>query len=372
MAKKGVNLLEGDDDEAMEGDAVEGFRRGEGRRYERRGGIVDGLMVALFVFVMLSGVAWAGYQFWWIPKIKKAERIKQVRTRREEETRTRLAKLRSEAELKKQALMILDQVKREQAQKNADAALNSNSAARPLPAAQKPPERPTPLAASPMKKVAAPPRAKPRDKIAIADNNKSAVTRKGARRRPPGAKVKVAEKKRAKRKNSRRTDVRGAPRSFYYTVQVAACRTDSCVQSFSKRLKDKGFAILKTTKPSPARSGRRTEVRIGSFSRLGEAQALASEAKERKIKARVYKHLNRWRVAAGNFRDLEEAAILLDRVEDSGFRGELAPRPRTGTTRLYAIRTGKFAGFREASAFRKKVLGAGFAEAVVVRRRLKK
>ena len=371
MAKKGVNLLEGDDDEAMEGDAAEDFRRGEGR-YERRGGLVDGLMVALFVFVMLGGVAWAGYQFWWIPKIEKAEKIRQARARREEEARTRLARLRSEAELKKQALMILEQVKREQAQKNADAALNSNSAARPLPAALKPPERREPLAASPMKKIAAPSIAKPRDKIAIADNNKSAVTRKGARRRPPGAKMKVAEKKRAKRKNSRRTDVRRAPRSFYYTVQVAACRTDSCVKSFSKRLRDKGFAILKTAKPSPARSDRRTEVRLGSFSRLGEAQALASEAKERKIKARVYKHLNRWRVAAGNFRDLEEAAILLDLVEDSGFRGELAPRPRTGTTRLYAIRAGKFAGFREASAFRKKILAAGFAEAVVVRLRLKK
>ena len=371
MAKKGVNLLEGDDDLAMEGDAAEGFRRGEGR-YERRGGIVDGLMVALFVFVMLGGVAWAGYQFWWIPKIEKAERIRQARARREEEARTRLARLRSEAELKKQALMILEQVKREQAQKNADAALNSNSAARTLPAALKPPERRAPLAASPMKKIAAPPRAKPRAEIAIVNNDKSAVTRKRARGRPPGAKMKVAEKKRAKRKNSRSADARGAPRSFYYTVQVAACRTDSCVKSFSRRLKNKGFAILKTAKPSPARSGRRTEVRLGSFSRLGEARALASEAKERKIKARVYKHLNRWRVAVGNFRDLEEAAILLDRVEDSGFRGELAPRPRTGTTRLYAIRTGKFAGFREASAFRKKVLGAGFAEAVVVRRRLKK
>ena len=371
MAKKGVNLLEGDDDLAMEGDAAEGFRRGEGR-YERRGGIVDGLMVALFVFVMLGGVAWAGYQFWWIPKIEKAERIRQARARREEEARTRLARLRSEAELKKQALMILEQVKREQAQKNADAALNSNSAARTLPAALKPPERRAPLAASPMKKIAALPRAKPRAEIAIVNNDKSAVTRKGARGRPPGAKMKVAEKKRAKRKNSRSADDRGASRSFYYTVQVAACRTDSCVKSFSRRLKDKGFAILKTAKPSLARSGRRTEVRLGSFSRLGEAQALASEAKERKIKARVYKHLNRWRVATGNFRDLEEAAILLDRVEDSGFRGELALRPRTGTTRLYAIRTGKFAGFREASAFRKKVLGAGFAEAVVVRRRLKK
>ena len=59
MARKGVNLLEGDDEE-REGDSEEDSGDDGGSYERRRGGFVDVLMVILFVCVMLGGVAWAG------------------------------------------------------------------------------------------------------------------------------------------------------------------------------------------------------------------------------------------------------------------------------------------------------------------------
>ena len=78
MARKGVNLLEGDDEE-REGDSEEDSGDDGGSYERRRGGFVDVLMVILFVCVMLGGVAWAGYQFWWLPKMKNAAQLKRAR-----------------------------------------------------------------------------------------------------------------------------------------------------------------------------------------------------------------------------------------------------------------------------------------------------
>ena len=331
MARKRVNLLEGEDDDPMDS--------GYDRRHERRGGgFVDALMVILFVFVMLGGVGWAGYQFWWLPKLEKEKKIRQAQAKQQEQTRTRLARLRSEAELKKQALMILEQVRKEQAQKSPGAA---------------------------------PPNVKPKDGATVA--GEKAEARKGTRRRPGAAGSGIAEKRRARSGGSVRTASRGGAsrRGFSYSVQVASCRSNSCANAFLRRLKSKRFPAFKTTRRVRGRSGagQTTEVRLGSFPLLADAQALADKARRGKISVRVYKRRNRWRVAAGNFRDLEEAAILLDRFEDAGLRGELAPapRPRAGAKRLYVIRTGRFGSFREASAFRKRVLRAGFSNAVIVR-----
>ena len=97
MARKGVNLLEGDDEE-REGDS-DGDSGDDGGSYERRrGGFVDVLMVILFVCVMLGGVAWAGYQFWWLPKMKKTEQLKTARIKQEQQRRMRLAKMRGSTE----------------------------------------------------------------------------------------------------------------------------------------------------------------------------------------------------------------------------------------------------------------------------------
>ncbi len=52
-----------------------------------------------------------GYQFWWIPKIAKKERIKEAQQKQKEQRKMRLARIERETELTKQALTILEQVK---------------------------------------------------------------------------------------------------------------------------------------------------------------------------------------------------------------------------------------------------------------------
>lgn len=402
MARKGVNLLEGDDEE-REGDS-DGDSGDDGGSYERRrGGFVDVLMVILFVCVMLGGVAWAGYQFWWLPKMKKTEQLKTARIKQEQQRKMRLAKMRGATERSQQTPGASGQFRQNQSpqeQKRGPRGAEQNmQPARPAPsraaaepispaasmmnqkAAPRSPAEKAPLAAAPvMDKPAIPPRAKTEPKpqmvMAAAMPGKKAPARAAAPVRPSPRRKEAAEKKTGKPKAKIRSGagIRKPAQGFYYSVQVASCRTGRCAETFSKRLKGKGFSVFKVAGAGRAiRSSRMTEVRLGSFSSLAEARALASEARKKKIGARVYRYNNRWRVAAGSFRNLEDAALLLDRAEDSGFRGELASRLQSGgTRRLYRIRTGKFENLRDALAFRKKIRLAGFSDAIVVRRRSRK
>ena len=386
MARKGVNLLEGDDDEEREGDPEEDFGDDGGSYERRRGGFVDVLMVILFVCVMLGGVAWAGYQFWWLPKVKKTAQLKIARMKQEQQRRMRLAKMRSEAERAKR-----DPGFSGRSQQPADSAAQDqkrtlgapNRAIRPeRPAPSKPAEKP-PLpsttsitTASITGKPATPPITKAEPKRAMATAGKISKKKTGPGR-PNLMRKQVVEKKTEKVKAKKRegAGVRKLSRGFYYSVQVASCSTNRCADSFSKRLQGKGFSVFKVASTSRAKmsGGQMTEVRLGSFSSLAEARALASEARKNKIRARVYRYANQWRVAAGSFKNLEDAAILLDRAEDSGFRGELASRLQSRTQRrLYTIRTGKFENLRDALDYRKKIRLAGFSDAIVMRRRSKK
>ena len=381
MARKGVNLLEGDDDEEREGDTEEEFGDDGGSYERRRGGFVDVLMVILFVCVMLGGVAWAGYQFWWLPKVKKTEQLKIARMKQEQQRRMRLAKMSSEAERAKRASGFSGR-SRQPADSTAQGQKRKlgapNRAIRPeRPGPSKPAEKPPLLpTASIVEKPIAPPSTKTKPKLEMAKAGKISEKKKGPGR-PNLMRKQVVEKKTEKVKAKKRegAGVRKLPRGFYYSVQVASCSTNRCADSFSKRLQGKGFSVFKVASTSRAkmRGGQMTEVRIGSFSSLAEARALASEARKKKIGARVYRYANQWRVAAGSFRNLEDAAILLDRAEDSGFRGELASRLQSRTQRrLHTIRTGKFENLRDALAYRKKIRLAGFSDAIVVRRRSKK
>ena len=403
MARKGVNLLEGDDEE-REGDS-DGDSGDDGGSYERRrGGFVDVLMVILFVFVMLGGVAWAGYQFWWLPKMKKTAQLKRARMKQEQQRKMRLAKMGGATERAQQTPGASGQFRqnkspREQKRSLRGAEQNmgperpapSSSAVKPVSpaasmmkqkAASRSPAEKAPIAAAPiMEKPATPPRAKTKPKrrmvMAAKMPEKKVPAKTTAPDRPSPKRKQAAQKKteRAKAKTRGGAGIRKPSQGFYYSVQVASCRTGRCAESFSKRLKGKGFSVFKVAGTSRARrsSSRMTEVRLGSFSSLAEARALASEARKKKIGARVYRYDNRWRVAAGSFKNLEDAALLLDRAEDSGFRGELASRLQSGgTRRLYRIRTGRFESLRDALAFRKKIRLAGFSDAIVVRRRSRK
>ena len=402
MARKGVNLLE-DDDEEREGDS-DGDSGDDGGSYERRrGGFVDVLMVILFVCVMLGGVAWAGYQFWWLPKMKKTEQIERDRIEQEQQRRMRLAKMKGATGGARQTPGASGQFRQNhdpQEQKRGLGGAEQNmQAERPAPsrAAVKPvspaasmikqktaprsPAEKAPLAAAPIKKpaIASRAKAKPKQQMVMAAEmpEKKVPPKTTAPVRPSPERKLPAQKKTEKAKAKIRggAGIRKPSQGFYYSVQVASCRTGRCAETFSKRLKGKGFSVFKVAGTSRARRSRSrmTEVRLGSFSSLAEARALAREARKKRIGARVYRYNNRWRVAAGSFRNLEDAALLLDRAEDSGFRGELASRLQSGgTRRLYRIRTGKFESLREALAFRKKIRLAGFSDAIVVRRRSRK
>jgi cell division protein FtsN len=139
------------------------------------------------------------------------------------------------------------------------------------------------------------------------------------------------------------------------------------VQSFVSRLRAKGLEPLVAGGPA-GRGGPVNEVLLGSFASRAEAETLASQARAKNLGITVYEAGGRWRVSAGSFSDLEDAAQALDRAEDAGFRGELARRPGAAQagSALRAVRTGSFATRREALAERAKVVAAGFPGAFVV------
>ena len=409
MGRKGVNLLEGDDEE-REGDS-EGDSGDDGGSYERRrGGFVDVLMVILFVCVMLGGVAWAGYQFWWLPKVKKEAQLERARKKQEQQRKMPVANRQGATERAQRAPGRVSQAAGSQAQQRAMSATARNTwPERSAPS--RPTETPAPPAASMTKRVSATPgpagnapsaavamrerpappptRAekkplaasatmqKPVSPPIVKANPRRAATPAARSPRKAEPRKRVAEKRPKKPATRVRSGAaaRKSPRGFYYSVQVASCSTERCADSFSRRLRSKGFSAFRvaSTSRTRRRSGQITEVRLGSFSSLAEARALMNRVRKKKIEARVYRSDNQWRVAAGSFRNLEDAALLLDRAEDSGFRGELASRvQRRGTRKLYRIRTGKFETLREALAFRKKIRQGGFSDAIVVRRRSRK
>ena len=396
MARKGVNLLEGDDEERE--DEPEDDTGDDGGNYERRrGGFVDVLMVILFVCVMLGGVAWAGYQFWWLPKVKKEEHLNIAR-KTQEKNRMRLAKMKNTPERAR-----TNTAPARASQPESGHELNRNQSApggilrpersgapnksekpEPAPVAvmkhKTPPAIPSGKPAIPIASVAETPTSPPG--MTATPGRKALVVAKRPEKkekavRPAQIKKQASENKADKSKSKTRAGTKESKQSkgYYYSVQVASCSTTRCAESFAKRLEGKGFSAFKVAgaRRIKKRSSQFTEVRLGSFASPTKARTLAGEARKKNIPARVYRYNNQWIVAAGSFRNLEEAALLLDRAEDSGLRGELASRLQSGVARrLYRISTGKFETLREALAFRKKIRLAGFSDAIVVRRRSKK
>ncbi len=429
MARKGVNLLEGDDDEEREGDPEMDSGDGGGDYERRRGGFVDALMVILFVCVMLGGVAWAGYQFWWLPKVKKEAQLNRIHMKQEQQRKMRLTKTggATQRELSSaEATERLYQPTGSQARKRTMSAPDRNMQSS-QPAPPNPTEAPvTPVAPtmrgnsalpSPTEKAAPAGVARMEQSVSSARIEKKQlaastmmqepVTSAGTIMKPkreaapaprevvttpqakiiekkatpkeanPGKQLAGKKKEKVAENVQSRAGARKPPQDFFYSVQVASCSTKRCADSFLKRLKGKGFSAFRVVGSGRVKKSgaRMTEVRLGAFSSLVEARALASRAKKKKIRARVYRSDNRWRVAAGSFRNLEDAALLLDHVEDSGFRGELASRLQRGSggnRRFYRVRTGKFQSLREALAFREKIRQGGFSDAIVVRQRLRK
>lgn len=393
MAKKGVNLLDEDGEEKEPGE--EGGEAGE--RPSRRsrggggGGLIRTIIIAVAAVAILGGGGWAGYKFWWLPSKKKEEDRLQAQKRLEELRQQRLAQMRAEAEQRKQALAILEQVQAEQQGKapgappkegepKPAAGTPAKPAAPPM-AAKEPPKAPAVPAAPP---AAAPKPAAPREMAAARPPAAPPAETPGRPARevtPPKPEARPAAPRTAQMRPQEGGPPQppAAPRppaarrpaptgSQAYSVQVATCRTDRCVQSFMSRLRAKGLEPL-VAGGAAGRSGPVNEVLLGSFASSAEAETLAGQARAKNLRITVYESGGRWRVSAGSFSDLEDAAQALDRAEDVGFRGELARRPGAATpagSGLRAVRTGSFATRQEALAARAKVVAAGFPGAFVV------
>ncbi|MDE0341538.1 MAG: SPOR domain-containing protein, partial [Nitrospinae bacterium] len=342
-----MNLLEGDDEE-REGDS-EGDSGDDGGSYERRrGGFVDVLMVILFVCVMLGGVAWAGYQFWWLPKVKKEAQLERARKKQEQQRRMPVANRQGATERAQRAPGGFSQTASAQAQQRAMSATARNTRhersapSRPAetpappaaPMAKRMPATPGPAGSAPsaavtrMEKPAPSPARAEKKPLAASATMQKPVSPPNVEARPrrdatPAAqpprkaepRKRLAEKKPKKPAPRVRSGAaaRKSPRGFYYSVQVASCSTERCANSFSRRLRSKGFSAFRvaSTSRTRRRSGQITEVRLGSFSSLAEARTLMNRVRKKKIEARVYRSDNQWRVAAGSFRNLEDAALLL-------------------------------------------------------------
>ncbi|MBT3819842.1 MAG: SPOR domain-containing protein [Nitrospinaceae bacterium] len=157
--------------------------------------------------------------------------------------------------------------------------------------------------------------------------------------------------------------------SRYYSVQVATCRTNKCVNAFSKRLRAKGYTPIVSGRANSSALTSLTEVIIGEFGDNDSAKSLATSAKKKKISASVYQKNDKWLVSVGAYPDLEDAAERLDQVEDSGFRGRLSLKKSIArSTKLRAVRAGKLKNRREALALRARISRSGFPGSYVVRR----
>jgi len=155
MGRKGVNLLEGDDEE-REGDSQEDSGDDGGSYERRRGGFVDVLMVILFVCVMLGGVAWAGYQFWWLPKVKKEAQLERARKKQEQQRKMPVANRQGATERAQRAPGGFSQTASAQAQQRAMSATARNTLPE-RPALSRPTETPAPPAAPMAKRMPATP-----------------------------------------------------------------------------------------------------------------------------------------------------------------------------------------------------------------------
>lgn len=379
MAAKGVNLLDDDSEGEPMDDYGEnlGSSLGSPRSSEKKGGLLRNLVMGLVVLALLGGGAWAGYQFWWIPKQIQEQKRLEAQKRLEELKRQRREQAKEERAKRKKELALLQKMRAEEEKAPETKGATETTA---IPKTPGPPvEKIAPKMTSPAKVAMAAPimqeksiekpllkgvKQAPLKNPQMAMSPKSSAPQKtSAQKRAPKQKA-ISSKKIAPPPNASKTTA-----SRYYSVQVATCRTNQCVAAFSKRLRAKGYAPIVSGRAKSSVPSSLTEVIIGEFGDNDSAQSLASSAKEKKISASVYQKNNRWLVSAGAYPDLEDAAERLDQVEDSGFRGRLSLKKGVARkTGLRSVRTGKLTSRREALALRSRISQSGFPGSYVVRR----
>lgn len=417
MAAKGVNLLPEDDDgqdkEELENDFDDDIddldsppRRGEDDRSIIR---IIGVVVA--VVILLGVFAWAGYQFWWIPRVENEQRKLEARQRLEDLRKKQLEQAKAERERRKKELALLQKIRSEAEgssvkktetsttggteEKSAGketAGKRDVTASRQAPSERpgSPPKSPAPLPETVQPKTAkemlpTPPRKEAAEKSTEkADTAVPApvrVERKKVRAAPP--RETRASSKNAKQPLPRMTPPRVEAREMtvapkepsptppssvstntFYSVQVATCRTDKCARAFAKKLTSNGFRP-RVSNPIPS-SVQRTEVLLGEFPTKREALSLVTRARKKGVRTRLYRSKNGWRVSVGSFSNMEDAAQRLDQIEDAGFKAKLAAQRGIRKTRYRVVRTGKLSSRKAALALRRRVVQAGFPDSFIV------
>ena len=391
MAQKGVNLLggdeEGEEDEKPEedyddDDLVDSLEPGKKKKKSggAGGGLIKKIGIAVVVLVLVGG-GWAGYKFSVASQEKEQKRVAALK-RQEELRKRRLEIAKKEEERRKREIELLKKLQQSNVEEKESPAKGEKKAeeggekktslqpAAPAPTTPKGPPPAQPVAkgkAEPKKDVpvqvekptppAAPLPAMPKPAP-------PAGRRVQARERTPPAPP--SQSARMDGGSSKPTVPKPALRGVAYSVQVASCRFDRCVNSFVRRLRDKGFSPIVQARRVAVRL---SEVLLGEFASREGANALIDSARVKNISATTYRANGLWRVSAGSFNDLEDAAQRLDLVEDAGLKGRLTSRPRLGNRGVRTVRSGVFGSRREALAMRQRVIQAGFPGSIVVRQR---
>lgn len=423
MAAKGVNLLPEDDDgqdndelEDEYDDLREDFSS-RSRRSQNGGGsgIIRVIGIAFAVLVLFGGAAWAGYQFWWIPRLEKEQKKIEARKRLGELRERRIEQAKAERERRKKELALLQKIRAEaegvtagkpivrkgkkkktggSAGKTAKPMDGSKMAAglakspvapikkiqprvakeipqkvvsqmKPAEPAKKAPEKPELVSriapkAPEMKRT--PKALKPKAPAKVARKSSKVMTQLA--KPDPTVKAKTVKKRKGAPKKPEPVREVAKKNQRFYSIQVATCRTKKCIAAFVGKLNQKGFR--------PRVSGRiysaapRTEVLLDKFDSKKAALSLTAIARKKNIRTTLYRRGSSWRVSAGSFANIEDAAQRLDQVEDAGLKAKLTARPGSGKTVFRIVRTGKLATRKSAIAMRKRIVEAGFTDSFVV------
>jgi hypothetical protein len=432
MAAKGVNLLPEDDDSQDkqeneddfddELDFEERIRSRTRGPSDEGGGFLRILGIVFAIVVLFASVSWAGYQFWWIPRVEKEQKKIEARQRLEQLRKNRLEQANAERERRKKELALLQKIRKEAEEKvkekgMATSAQQNGPQEKPVAAQEgvkkqpgdskkkvaskaSPPQAAKKVSGTPAQEIQPEKKAMMKPSEAMKRPAVKPVKRAQAAPKPPAEKKEPAPKKSSpkkptadsmakakkgkkapavnsmvkagKKKEAPLPKAMGGPaeppksRSFY-TVQVATCRTAKCAKAFSRKLRQKGFQPIVLKRGGA--SGARTEVLLDEVPSKDRADSLAALAREKKLKVTVYQSGKVWRVSAGSFSNMEDAAQRLDQVEDAGMKAKLSARPKSTRSKFQVVGTGRLSNRKSAIDMRRRVLKAGFKDSFVVLRR---
>ena len=129
MAAKGVNLLPEDDDGQDNDEPEDEYEdnldelvssRSRRSRHGVGGVFFRAVGIVLAIVIFFGGAAWAGYQFWWVPRLEKEQKKVEARKRLENLRKRRLEQAKVERGRGKKELALLQKIRAEAEEKTAE------------------------------------------------------------------------------------------------------------------------------------------------------------------------------------------------------------------------------------------------------------